>query len=394
MWARAAAAGLRLCWHPGPQPGLREVKCCPAALTAAGCPQCEQLPGIVPGLAPAAALCRGNIAAAQRDWSSGLERGGLQSFKCAQAQGQSPSSATQCHSAPRAARSHGRPRGCPTPQKSALVGRSNGEEEPRASLELQCVPGVRPPPPPGSAWPPSRTRRNIVAAQSHSGCQAVNSIKGDKNNKGNGEVAWHSPSAWHHPQQGLAAETVPSPHGKQGGGEGGWVAKGGGAPIPQLPLSGEVRFSGLRATCGDPPGEGEGPLGSWHRPSRTRRGPKGHGTDQGAAHGAQRGRRGKPSAGPGAGADQAQGPYSASHPPGPTTTPRPTDSSCGAEGGGPGPYRRSAPARPRAAAPGTAATPPCRPHGHVTRRRMMTHTQRGTRLAEAMRRPVAVYWRQ
>lgn len=147
MWARAAAAGLRLCWHPGPQPGLREVKCCPAALTAAGCPQCEQLPGIVPGLAPAAALCRGNIAAAQRDWSSGLERGGLQSFRCAQAQGQSPSSATQCHSAPRAARSHGRPRGCPTPQKSALVGRSNGEEEPRASLELQCVPGVRPPPP-------------------------------------------------------------------------------------------------------------------------------------------------------------------------------------------------------------------------------------------------------
>lgn len=88
-----------------------------------------------------------------------------------------------------------------------------------------------------------------MAAQSHSGCQAVNSIKGDKNNKGNGEVAWHSPSAWHHPQQRLAAETVPSPHGERGGGEGGWVAKGGGAPIPQLPLPGRCVSvgSGLHA---------------------------------------------------------------------------------------------------------------------------------------------------
>lgn len=91
-----------------------------------------------------------------------------------------------------------------------------------------------------------------MAAQPHSGCQAVNSIRGDKNNKGNSEVAWHSPSTWHHPQQRLAAEPVPSPHGDWGGmGRGYWRRS-----HPPTPPSGKVRFSGLRATCGDPPEKG------------------------------------------------------------------------------------------------------------------------------------------
>lgn len=144
MWARAAAAaGLRLCWHAGPQPRLQEVKCCPAALTTAGCPQCKQLPGNGPSLAPAA---WGNISAAQRDRSSGLERGGAAVLQVC------PDTRTEPllgHRIPFSTEGCALPQSVqglpPTAEESAPVVRSNSEREPRASLKLQCVLSARAP---------------------------------------------------------------------------------------------------------------------------------------------------------------------------------------------------------------------------------------------------------